>query len=173
MPAFFTSGHIRLSLLLSVLGALIALIFTIFSDSGMVALIFRPLVSALLMFILGSIIYALFAKKVPEVIDVIENRMDEHAEGLPDGVTGDAGPEGAFAEGGEGIAVDEGDGSGGSSTYDEDYNNQMSGSAGSNIPRKTGVQIGKEEIVVNGVKFKNQPEVMAETIKQLMDQDKD
>ena len=38
---------------------------------------------------------------------------------------------------------------------------------------KTGVQIGKEEIVVNGVKFKNQPEVMAETIKQLMDQDKD
>ncbi|MBN8221930.1 MAG: hypothetical protein J0L53_13485, partial [Spirochaetes bacterium] len=32
---------------------------------------------------------------------------------------------------------------------------------------------GKEEIVVNGVKFKNQPEVMAETIKQLMDQDKD
>ena len=169
MPAFFTAAHIRLSLLLSVLGALIALIFTLFSDSGAVALIFRPLVSALLMFILGSIIYALFASKVPEVIDVIENRHDDSVDGLPDGTLPDG--EMSFADDGEGISAEDGPAEAASS-YDTDY-----GSGGqskvSDIPRKTGVQIGKEGIVVNGVKFKNQPEVMAETIKQLMDQDKD
>ncbi len=170
MPAFFTSAHIRLSLLLAILGALIALIFTIFSDSGVTALIFRPLVSALLMFILGSIIYALFAKKVPEVIDVIENRHEETAEGLGEGALGGEG-EGAFADDGEGISAEDGPAEGASS-YDADYG-PSSHSKVSDIPRKTGVQIGKEEITVNGVKFKNQPEVMAETIKQLMDQDKD
>lgn len=169
MPAFFTSAHIRLSLLLAVLGALIALIFTLFSDSGVTALIFRPLVSALLMFALGSIIYALFASKVPEVIDVIENRHDDSVDGLTDGTL----PEGetSFADDGEGISAEDGPAEAASS-YDADYGSGGQGKV-SDIPRKTGVQIGKEEIVVNGVKFKNQPEVMAETIKQLMDQDKD
>lgn len=170
MPAFFTSGHIRLSLLLSVLGALIALIFTIFSDSGVTALIFRPLVSALLMFVLGSIIYALFAKKVPEVIDVIENRQDDMAEGLGEAGLGSEGDT-AFGDEGEGISAEDGPAESAAS-YDEDYG-PSAHSKVSDIPRKTGVQIGKEEITVNGVKFKNQPEVMAETIKQLMDQDKD
>lgn len=170
MPAFFTSGHIRLSLLLSVLGALIALIFTIFSDSGVTALIFRPLVSGLLMFILGSVIYALFAKKVPEVIDVIENRHDDMAEGLGEAGMGGEGDT-AFGDDGEGISAEDGPAESAAS-YDEDYGSGGQGKV-SDIPRKTGVQIGKEEITVNGVKFKNQPEVMAETIKQLMDQDKD
>lgn len=171
MPAFFTAAHIRLSLLLAILGGLIALIFTIFSDSGVVALIFRPIVSALIMFVLGTVIYALLANKVPEAIDAIENKPEEFtSEGFNH--------EGAMAEGempaGEGGDMSEMsmDGSdGGSAAYDSSA--AGGGSVGSNIPRKTGVQIGKEEIVVNGVKFKNQPEVMAETIKQLMDQDKD
>ncbi|MFO1470258.1 MAG: hypothetical protein U1F27_04375 [Turneriella sp.] len=170
MPAFFTSAHIRLSLLLAILGALIALIFTIFSDSGITALIFRPLVSGLLMFVLGSIIYALFAKKVPEVIDVIENRQEDMHEGLTEGGLGGEGDTG-FSDDGEGISAEDGPAEA-SSTYDADYG-PSAHSKVSDIPRKTGVQIGKEEITVNGVKFKNQPEVMAETIKQLMEQDKD
>lgn len=170
MPAFFTSAHIRLSLLLSILGALIALIFTLSSDSGITALIFRPLVSALLMFVLGSIIYALFAKQVPEVIDVIENRHEEIMGELSDGSLTPGEGDMAFSDEGEGTSAEDGQSS--ANSYDSDYGSGSSGAA-SNIPRKTGVQIGKEEIVVNGVKFKNQPEVMAETIKQLMDQDKD
>lgn len=169
MPTFFTAAHLRLSLLLAILGALIAFIFTFFSDSGTVALIFRPIVSALLMFVLGSIIYALLASKVPEAIDVIENKPEEFAgEGFnPDNPM----PEGDMpaSEGGSDMSEMSMDGSdGGSAAYDSG-----SGGTPSNIPRKTGVQIGKEEIIVNGVKFKNQPEVMAETIKQLMEQDKD
>ena len=170
MPAFFTSAHIRLSLLLSVLGALIALIFTIFSDSGVTALIFRPLVSALLMFVLGSIIYALFASKVPEVIDVIENRPEGMGEGLGEAGLGGEGDT-VFSDDGEGISAEDGPAESPAS-YDADYGSGAHSKV-SDIPRKTGVQIGKEEITVNGVKFKNQPEVMAETIKQLMEQDKD
>lgn len=168
MPSFFTAGHIRLSLLLAVLGALVALIFTIFSDSGPVAMVFRPFVSGLLMFVLGSGIYALLAKKVPEAIDVIENNPAELAdmppqEEFPEGETG-----------GSEMAVENEvfDGGGAGSDAYESASGMAAG-AGNSIPRKTGVQIGKEEIVVNGVTFKNQPEVMAETIKQLMDQDKD
>jgi hypothetical protein len=169
MPAFFTAAHVRLSLLLSVLGALVALVFTILSDSGAVALVFRPLVSGLLMFLLGSGLYALLAKKVPEAIDVIENKSDEDSLIMPDDT--DAMPEGDT--GGSELASEGEDFTGtgeGMQNYDSS-DSSMGG--GSNIPRKTGVQIGKEEIVVNGVKFKNQPEVMAETIKQLMDQDKE
>lgn len=172
MPAFFTAAHIRLSLLLAVLGALIALIFTIFSDSGVVALIFRPLVSALVMFVIGTMIYALLANKVPEAIDVIENKPEEFSgEGFnPENPPAEG--EMAESEGGGDMSEMSMDGSdGGSAAYDS--GSGSGNMAGSNIPRKTGVQIGKEEIVVNGVKFKNQPEVMAETIKQLMDQDKD
>lgn len=172
MPAFFTAAHLRLSLLLAVLGGLIALIFTIFSDSGVVALIFRPIVSALIMFVLGTMIYALLANKVPEAIDVIENKPEElSGEGFN--------PEGAMTEGEMGEGAGAGDMSemsmdgsdGGSAAYDSGASGGSM--ADSNIPRKTGVQISKDEVVVNGVKFKNQPEVMAETIKQLMDQDKD
>jgi len=169
MPAFFTAAHIRLSILLSVLGALVALIFTIASDSGAVALIFRPLVSGLLMFVLGSGLYALLAKKVPEAIEVIENQpesdalaLGEDAEMMPEGDTGGseiAGEGEDFVGTGEGMQ-----------NYDSAHSSISSGNA---IPRKAGITIGKEEIVVDGVKFKNQPEVMAETIKQLMEQDKD
>lgn len=169
MPTFFTAAHVRLSLLLSVLGALVALVFTIVSDSGAVALIFRPLVSGLLMFLLGSGLYALLAKQVPEAIDVIENKPDEESLVMPDG--SDVMPEGDT--GGSELASEGEDFTGtgeGMQNYDSS-DSSMGG--GSSIPRKTGVQIGKEEIVVNGVKFKNQPEVMAETIKQLMDQDKE
>jgi len=169
MPAFFTAAHIRLSILLAVLGALVALIFTIASDSGAVALVFRPLVSGLLMFVLGSGLYALLAKKVPEAIEVIENQPD--AETLGMGENTDMMPEGDT--GGSEIAGEGEDFSGtgeGMQNYESTHGSMGSGS---NIPRKTGITIGKEEIVVDGVKFKNQPEVMAETIKQLMEQDKD
>lgn len=167
MPAFFTAAHLKLSILLAVLGALIALIFTILSASGVTALIVRPLLSALVMFVIGSMLYALLAKKVPEAIEVMENppevTHDSMAEaGMGGEMSGDMGGEGgdySSAEGGSSL-----------DSYDE---GQGGGGVGSSIPRKTGVTIGKEEIVVNGVKFKNQPEVMAETIKQLMDQDKD
>lgn len=168
MPAFFTGAHLKLSLLLAVLGALIALIFTLFSSSGTVSLIVRPVVSALLMFILGSVIYALLAKKVPEAIEVIENNPEMSSEMMAD--TGMGEPAMGDAEGaggGEDYTASEGQ-----SSFDS-YDSGAGSAAPSNIPRKTGVQIGKEEIVVNGVKFKNQPEVMAETIKQLMDQDKE
>lgn len=167
MPAFFTAAHLKLSILLAVLGALIALIFTILSASGVTALIVRPLLSALVMFVIGSMLYALLAKKVPEAIEVMENHPevthDSMAEagmgGEMNGDMGGGGSDYSSAEGGSSL-----------DSYDE---GQGGGGVGSNIPRKTGVTIGKEEIVVNGVKFKNQPEVMAETIKQLMDQDKD
>ncbi len=168
MPAFFTAAHIRLSILLAVLGALVALVFTIISDSGAVALVARPLVSGLLMFVLGSGLYALLAKKVPEAIEVIENQPDAETLGLGEG---EMLPEGDT--GGSEIATDGEDfegTAGGMENYDSAHS---SASAGSSIPRKAGVTIGKEEIVVDGVKFKNQPEVMAETIKQLMDQDKE
>ena len=122
------------------------------------------------MFILGSIIYALFAKKVPEVIDVIENRHEEMPEGLTEGGLGGEG-DAVFSDDGEGLSAEVGPADAASS-YDAEYGSGGQGKV-SDIPRKTGVQIGKEEITVNGVKFKNQPEVMAETIKQLMDQDKD
>ena len=117
-----------------------------------------------------TIIYALFAKKVPEVIDVIENRQEDIHEGLTEGGLGGEGDTG-FSDDGEGISAEDGPAEA-SSTYDADYG-PSAHSKVSDIPRKTGVQIGKEEITVNGVKFKNQPEVMAETIKQLMEQDKD
>lgn len=170
MPTFFTAGHLRLSLLLSVLGALIALISTIFSDSGMVAMIFRPLVSALLMFVLGTILYTLLVKKVPEAIDVIENRVDENIDMMPEGDMSGAEANDIGMAGADENFASEGKSS--PASYDSDYSSGGGGAA-SNIPRKTGVQIGKEEIIVNGVKFKNQPEVMAETIKQLMEQDKE
>ena len=166
MPPFFTAAHLKLSILLAILGALIALVFTILSASGTTALIVRPILSALVMFFIGSVLYALLAKKVPEAIDAIENHPEVTDETLADaGLGGEtAGEEGAET-------ADYSAGEGGSSAHSYDEN--AGSSAGSNIPRKTGVQIGKEEIIVNGVKFKNQPEVMAETIKQLMDQDKD
>lgn len=155
--------------MLAVLGVLVALVFTIISDSGAVALVFRPLVSGLLMFVLGSGLYALLATKVPEAIEVIENQPDadtlglgEGADMLPEGDTGGselAGESEDFTGTGEGMQ-----------NYDSAHSSMSSGSS---IPRKAGVTIGKEEIVVDGVKFKNQPEVMAETIKQLMEQDKE
>jgi hypothetical protein len=169
MPAFFTAAHLKLSILLAVLGTLIALIFTILSSSGATALIVRPLVSGLLMFILGSVIYALLAKKVPEAIEVIENHPDVSSDMMADAGMGESDLPGA--EGGGGASEDY-SGAEGQSSFDA-YDSGSGPAAVSSIPRKTGVQIGKEEIVVNGVKFKNQPEVMAETIKQLMDQDKE
>lgn len=169
MPAFFTAAHLKLSILLAVLGFLIALIFTILSASGTVALIVRPVVSGLLMFVLGSIIYALLAKKVPEAIDVIENNPEVSGEMMADAGMDGSMHDDAGTEGGSEFAASEGESS--LDAYDQGQGG--AGGVTSNIPRKTGVQIGKEEIVVNGVKFKNQPEVMAETIKQLMDQDKE
>lgn len=168
MPSFFTAAHLKLSLLLAVLGVLIALIFTILSASGVTAMIVRPIVSGLLMFVLGSVIYALLAKKVPEAIEVMENHPE-----LTNDTLNDAGMMGeSELAGGEGSDMSEYSGSEGGSTMDS-YDTAAGSTASSNIPRKTGVQISKEEITVNGVKFKNQPEVMAETIKQLMDQDKE
>lgn len=169
MPAFFTAAHIRLSILLAVLGALVALVFTIVSDSGAVALVFRPLVSGLLMFVLGSGLYALLATKVPEAIEVIENQPDAEMQGLGEGADmlpeGDTGGSELAGEGEDFTGTGEG-----MQNYDSAHSSMGSGSS---IPRKAGVTIGKEEIVVDGVKFKNQPEVMAETIKQLMEQDKE
>jgi hypothetical protein len=170
MPAFFTAAHVKLSVLLAILGALVAFIFTIMSGSGTVAIVVRPLVSALLMFVLASAIYALVAKKVPEAIDALENK---HEETLPaDGMAMNEGemPEGGMPEGGE-VGADFA-GAEHESSLDS-YDSGASASATGSIPKKMGVTVGKEEIIVNGVKFKNQPEVMAETIKQLMDQDKD
>jgi len=168
MPTFFTAAHLKLSSLLAVLGILVALVFTIISGSSVVSLIARPVVSGLLMFLLGTFIYTLLAKKVPEAIDAMEHQGLETGEVNPmldetmhDGSGGDI-SENAAADGGD---TSELDSYAASSEPRESFT--------SNIPRKTGVQIGKEEITVNGVKFKNQPEVMAETIKQLMDQDKD
>lgn len=152
-------------MLLSVLGALVALVFTILSDSGVVAIIFRPLVSGLLMFLLGTALYTLLAKKVPEAIEAIENPPSDisdmpPSEEFPEGETG-----------GSELALENDEYSGEGAGMDA-YNSEGGpASTGSSIPRKTGVQISKDEITVNGVKFKNQPEVMAETIKQLMDQD--
>lgn len=163
MPSLFTAAHLRLSLLLSVLGALVALIFTIISESGIVALIARPLVSGLVMFVLGTALYTLLAKKVPEAIEAIENpppaETPESTDVFPEGETG-----------GSELSLENNDavGEGGMDTYDT---REGTASVASSIPRKTGVQITKDEITVNGVKFKNQPDVMAETIKQLMDQD--
>lgn len=166
MPQFFTGAHLKLSLLLAVLGVLIALIFTILSASGVTAMIVRPIVSGLIMFVVGSALYALLAKKVPEAIDAIEN----HPEVSPDMLAEGGMNEGEMG-GGEGGDVTDYSAAEGSTL--DSYDSAAGASVSSNIPRKTGVQIGKEEIIVNGVKFKNQPEVMAETIKQLMDQDKD
>jgi predicted membrane channel-forming protein YqfA (hemolysin III family) len=167
MPAFFTGAHLKLSLLLSILGAVVALVFTLFSESGAVALIFRPLVSGLLMFILGTILYALLAKKVPEAIEAME--QDPNGEGeLPDLDISDSAMDGDAAAEGE-DAID----NAGVSNMSDYSSHGDPGGAASNIPRKKGVQIGKDEIVVDGVKFKNEPEVMAQTIKELMDQDKD
>jgi hypothetical protein len=168
MPSLFTAAHLKLSLLLSVLGALVALVFTIISDSGVVAIIFRPFVSGLLMFLLGTALYTVLAKKVPEAIEVIEPVELPPAE-ASESAASEPFPEGET--GGSELAMenDEYSGTGGGI---ESYNaDGGAASAGSSIPRKTGVQIGKDEITVNGVKFKNQPDVMAETIKQLMDQD--
>jgi len=169
MPHFFTTGHLRLSILLAILGALVAFIFTWASDSGVVALIARPVVSALIMFAVGSAVFALLASKVPEAIEAIENQTDEALS-----------PMGDLAADGEPLAMGDGAGSdisemGGADGGSEAYDSGMGGGGSrlSDIPRKTGVQIGKDEITVNGVKFKNQPEVMAETIKQLMEQDKE
>lgn len=163
MPSLFTAAHLRLSLLLSVLGALVALIFTIISESGIVALITRPLVSGLVMFVLGTALYTLLAKKVPEAIEVIESpspaETPESTDVFPEGEAG-----------GSELSLENNDvvGEGGMDTYNT---REGTTSVASSIPRKTGVQITKDEITVNGVKFKNQPDVMAETIKQLMDQD--
>ena len=165
MPSLFTAAHMRLSLLLSVLGALVALVFTILSDSGVVAIIFRPLVSGLLMFLLGTALYTLLAKKVPEAIEAIENPPQE----ISDVPSGEEFPEGET--GGSELALENEEYSAEGAGMDAYNSDGGPASAGSSIPRKTGVQIGKDEITVNGVKFKNQPEVMAETIKQLMDQD--
>ncbi|MFZ5629240.1 MAG: hypothetical protein ACOY5B_08925 [Spirochaetota bacterium] len=165
MPSLFTAAHLKLSLLLSVLGALVALVFTIISDSGVVAIIFRPLVSGLLMFLLGTALYTLLAKKVPEAIEAIEAPPADisdmpPSEDFPEGETG-----------GSELALENEEYAGEGGRMDAYNSDGGPASTGSSIPRKTGVQIGKDEITVNGVKFKNQPEVMAETIKQLMDQD--
>jgi hypothetical protein len=166
MPPLFTAAHLRLSLLLSALGALVALIFTIVSESGVVAIIFRPLVSGLLMFLLGTVLYTLLAKKVPEAIEAIENAPQEQP--IPDAPPSEEFPEGETG-GSELVFGNEQDSAeGGMENYSSDTE---TASVGSSIPRKGGVQIGKDEITVNGIKFKNQPDVMAETIKQLMDQD--
>lgn len=165
MPSLFTAAHLRLSLLLSLLGALVALVFTIISDSGVVAILFRPLVAGLIMFLLGTALYTLLAKKVPEAIEVLENTPEQPSE---------APPSEDFPEdeaGGSEPALDGEDYAGEGSSLDMYGSDAAPAATGSSIPRKTGVQIGKDEITVNGVKFKNQPEVMAETIKQLMDQD--
>lgn len=170
MPTLFTAAHLKLSSLLAVLGILVALVFTIISGSSVVSLIARPIVSGLLMFLLGTFIYTLLAKKVPEAIDAMEHQGLETGEVNPalsdeamhDGTAGDISENATAAGDGEMSPLD----AYASSSEPRD-------SFASSIPRKTGVQIGKEEITVNGVKFKNQPEVMAETIKQLMDQDKD
>ncbi len=164
MPSLFTAAHLKLSLLLSALGALVALVFTIISDSGVVAIIFRPLVSGLLMFVLGTALYTVLAKKVPEAIEIIEAPPAN----IPETPPSEDFPEGET--GGSELALENDDASatGGMDAYSSDGG---AASVGSSIPRKTGVQITKDEITVNGVKFKNQPDVMAETIKQLMDQD--
>lgn len=166
MPNFFTAAHIKLSVALALLGALVALIFTIYSQSGAVALIFRPLVAGLLMFLLGSILYALLEKKVPEALEAIEANPPEM-------------PESPIAEEGDADAAAFEHTDAESNALDADHRESVASMdmnetnvSKMSIPRKTGTQITKDEITVNGVTFKNQPEVMAEAVKQLMDQDK-
>ncbi|HRP68951.1 MAG TPA: hypothetical protein PLY93_05410 [Turneriella sp.] len=169
MTSFFTAAHLKLSILLAVLGTLVALIFTILSDSGITALIVRPIVSGLFMFILGSVVFAVLEKKVPEALDVIHPPLETPGEGEALDALADT-ENSSLEASDEALTHDSSSEADGIDSY---TSSDISTSAGSSIPRKTGVQISKDEIVVNGVKFKNQPEVMAETIKQLMDDDKE
>ncbi|MCX7632329.1 MAG: hypothetical protein N2Z22_03235 [Turneriella sp.] len=161
MPSLFTAAHISLSVLLATLGALVALVFTIISESGVVALLVRPLVSGLVMFVLGSVLYAVLAKKVPEVIEVFEQAPQEPPQE-------ETGPEPQDIPAGDELTDTTTESSmERSAEYQETEKASVSTAGG----KSSGVQVTKDEIIVNGMRFKNNPDVMAETVRQLMEQD--
>jgi len=170
MPPLFIGTHVKLSILLAILGALIAFIFTLISGSGIMLLIVRPLVSALVMFILGTAIYIVFAKQVPEIIAEL-NPLQAEDSILPMDGEGVA----SSSDATEAMAAHD---MGSTSNSDFDAVKVADPTSGSysgmhQNPGKKNITAGPGEIVVEGVRIKNQPDVMAETIRHLMDQDED
>ena len=168
MPPLFTGTHIKLSTLLAILGALIAFIFTLLSGSGITLLIVRPIVSALVMFILGTGIYILFAKQVPEIIAELNPPQAEDSV-LPIESEGTSNSSDAA----EAMAASD-VGSSSNSDFDSVKVADPTSGSYSGAPQSGGkknITAGPGEIVVEGVRIKNQPDVMAETIRHLMDQD--
>lgn len=153
---------LKTSAVLAALGFLVSMIASLFAGASWLSLLWRPLLFASFMAFLGAAIFFLLKSKVPEVIEEFDGTApltEEDGLGLTTSDLADTA-----------IADDE--------TGANYYDGSDSGSADEFDPKSPGAgnrkgSAGPGELLVEGVRIKNQPEVMADAIKHLMDQDKD
>ena len=144
------------------IGLLVSLVAVLLGGVGFPGLIIKPIASAMFMAMLGAGIYFLLRWQMPALFDVAGDDLtelediskevpDTKDDSLPE-VEEDLLPENKYDE----------------NIYDMDEKLPLPG-----VRSKRNISGKEGEVVVEGVTLKNQPQVMAETIKALLDQDGD
>ncbi|MCB1202030.1 MAG: hypothetical protein KDK41_15375 [Leptospiraceae bacterium] len=158
----FSPAAIKLATALAVVGAIVALLASLFAGANWVAWLYRPVLAAVFMGILGFAIHFILKSTAPEIVEVFSENPPVQEEGST--------TDNAETENTEETNLSESEFK--DTSYDD--SDAMLRSS-SQTPRRANKDVvaGDGEIVVEGVKLKNEPKVMAEAIKHLMDQDDD
>lgn len=171
MKNFLDPAMLRISASLAALGAVIALLAALIGGGSPVEILYRPFLYGFIMSLLGVAVYFILSLFVPEVLK--EMRAEEPVE------NGSEEPEYSGNEEQEPETEMPADGTlpdmtaedAQSALGDDELKTKSSAAAKSARNAKRAPKEG--EIDVEGVAIKNEPEVMAEAIKHLMDQDED
>ncbi len=157
----------RLSGLLAGLGAVISLLASLVAGADIGTIIYRLFLFALLMAALGVGIFFVIQFFAPEIIEVLQTISAQAPSDLPDEENtveplDDMNANSEFFEEDPNV----------SSPYatESDMNSQLR----TDLARmKKNVKPGEGEIVVEGVRLPNKPELMAEAIKDTLDRDRE
>lgn len=167
MGEIFSPAAIRLASILAGMGAIVALFAAFLGGASWVTWLYRPLIAAFFMGLLGIGIHLLLNTVSPEIVKAFndeENNAGENPDDMPsENIHLENAPADSLESGSEAANTEASD--------DAIFRNDTG--SGMQQKSKKNVVAGQGEIVVEGVKLKNEPKVMAEAIKHLMDQDED
>ena len=152
---------IKLSVLCAALGMVVSLFSCLLGGAGFPAVLYRPFLYAVLMGLIGAIVFYFIHFTAPEVINEFKGNDAE----LDDFEGGDDGLD-------DSLAFEDDSDSGDYSEVDTSVDGNVL-SSGSNTGGKPQRKARPGEIMVEGVPIKNEPKVMAEAIKHLLEQDED
>lgn len=159
---------IKLIIILSSLGALVSFLSGLIAGVGLPELIIRPVIFAIVMAALAFIINMVITTQVPELVEVSADSSIIDSE--DDDYSGAAGNSASDFDSSTSLNSDEINSSKGEA-FDSGGSSVLSGAKGGRHKKKQ--HAGEGEIMVEGVALKDDPAVMAEAVKHLMDDDED